>query len=429
MTIRDMGKAAFATLQDYSGRLQFFISKNDVGDKQYDLFKKLDMGDIIGIEGFIFKTKTGEVTVNVKNFEILCKSLRPLPEKWHGLADPELIYRQRYLDLITNKEKRDIFVIRNKIISTVREFLTQKGFIEFETPTLQPIYGGANAKPFKTHHQALDMSIYLRISPEMYLKRLIVGGYEKVFEICKNFRNEGIDHTHNPEFTMLELYQAYTDYNGMMELCENLYEHVAKKILGTTKIKYQNQTIDVKKPWKRLTMVDAIKKYTNIGDITHLSDDEIKDIMRNYNIEYKGDWSRGLAIMLIFEYLVEEKLIQPTFITDMPQETTPLCKPHRKTPGLIERFEPFLNGWEVGNAYSELNDPILQKKLLKEQAERLRAGFEEAHPMDEDFITAMEYGMPPTGGLGLGIDRMIMLFTNQASIRDVIAFPTLKTKK
>lgn len=429
MTIRDMGKAAFANLHDESGKVQLFIRKDFVGDKQYALFKRFDLGDIIGIEGPVFKTKTGEVTIEVKKIELLCKSLRPLPEKWHGISDPEIIYRQRYVDLMISKEKRDVFVMRSKILNAVREFLMEKGFTEFETPVLQPIYGGANAKPFKTKHNALDMELFLRISPELYLKRLIVGGYEKVFEICKNFRNEGMDHTHNPEFTMLEAYQAYADYNDMMDLFESIYEYAAKKVLGTTKIKYQNKIIDVKKPWKRIPMLDAIKQHTNIGDVRKLTDQELKEIMRNYNVEYEGDWNRGLAIMRIFEELVEGKIEQPTFITDHPKETTPLCKLHRKHPDLVERFEPFINGWEAGNAYSELNDPILQRVLLQKQAEQLRAGVEEAHPMDEDFLRAIEFGMPPTGGIGLGIDRMTMLFTNQASIRDVILFPTLRKKE
>lgn len=427
MTKRDMGKAGFATIVDGTGRIQIY-GKKDIMKDNYKIFKKLDLGDIIGVEGVVFKTKTGEITVEMKKVVLLTKSIRPLPEKFHGLKDPELIYRQRYVDLIVNKGKKEIFTMRSKILSLVREFLSTREFMEVETPILQAIYGGAEARPFKTHHNSLNMPLFLRVSPELFLKRLIVGGYDRIFEICKNFRNEGMDHTHNPEFTLVELYQTYADYNDMMKLTEELYEFIAKKLFKTTKITYQGKTIDVKGPWERMTMVDAIKKYTNIGNISDLSDDEIKDIMRNYNIPYEGDWSKGLAISLIFEELVEDKLIQPTFIIDHPKETTPLCKLHRKNSEAVERVEPYINGWEIGNGYSELNDPILQRKLLEGQAKKLRAGAEEAHPMDEDFVRAIEHGLPPTGGMGLGIDRMVMLFTDQVSIRDVIFFPTMRSE-
>ncbi len=427
MTKRDMGKASFATVADQTGTIQIYASIDHL-DKSYKLFKKLDMGDIIGIKGLVFKTKTGEITIEAKEITLLAKSLRPLPDKFHGIKDPEVKYRQRYTDFATNKESRDSIIIKSRIISEMRKILEEKGFIEIETPILQPIYGGANARPFITHHNTLNFDMYLKVSPELYLKRLVVGGFEKVFEIGKNFRNEGMDHSHNPEFTMMELYQAYADYNDMMEITEELYERIALKLFGTTKLKIGNNVIDVKRPWRRISMIDAIKEHTNIGNISKLSDDEIKDIMNTYNVEYEGDYVRGLAIAAIFEELVEDKLIQPTFITNHPRETSPLCKTHRNNPELIERFEPFINGMEVGNAYSELNDPIEQRLLLEAQAEKLRLGSQEAHPMDEDFIHAIEVGMPPTGGLGLGIDRMAMLFTNRESIRDVIAFPTMKPK-
>ncbi|MBI4447709.1 lysine--tRNA ligase [Candidatus Woesearchaeota archaeon] len=425
--LRGMGKASFGHLQDASGKIQFYVREDEVKE-QYKLFKKLDLGDIIGMEGFVFRTKMGEITIWVKNLSLLTKTLRPLPEKWHGLQDKELRYRKRYLDLIANPEIKKVFVMRSKIITAVREILNAKGFIEVEVPLLQPIYGGANARPFKTHINAWNMDLFLSISPELYLKRLIIGGFEKVYTIGKNFRNEGSDKTHNPEFTMMECYQAYADYNEMMSLTEEIFEYAAKKVLGTTELIYQGQKISLKRPWKKLSMAEAIKHHVG-QDVTKMSDKELKQLMTNYNIEYEGDFNKGLAVQLIFEELVEDKLIQPTHITDHPKESTPLCKLHRKNSDLIERFEPFINGWEVGNAYSELNDPILQKDLLKEQVEKGRGGDEESHPMDEDYIEALEHGMPPTGGLGIGIDRMIMLFTDSETIRDVILFPTMKPKE
>ena len=424
MTKRDMGKASFATVSDQSGNIQVFAAEDKL--KNYKFFRKLDLGDIIGAKGIVFKTKTGEITIEVSELTLLAKSLRPMPEKYHGIKDPEIKYRQRYAHLMTDKQARDDLILRSKIIFEMRKILEEKGFVEVETPVLQPIYGGANARPFTTYHNTLNFSMYLKIAHELYLKRLLIGGFDKVFEIGKIFRNEGMDHKHNPEFTMMELYEAYTDYNDMMELTEELYERIAKKVLGSTKFKFKDHMIDLKRPWRRMSMVEAIKKHTNIGDISKLSDAEIKDLLKTYNIKYNGDYIRGLAIFSIFEELVGDKLIQPTFITDHPHETTPLCKKHRKHPDFIERFEPFIAGMEVGNAYSELNDPIEQKVLLEAQAHQLRAGSLEAHPMDEDFIRAMEMGMPPTGGLGLGIDRMVMLFTNNESIRDIIAFPTMK---
>ncbi len=425
MTKRDMGKAAFATVADQSGNIQIYAREDTLKDT-YKLFRKLDLGDFVGVKGTIFKTKTGEVTVEAHELTLLCKTLRPLPEKFHGIKDPEIKYRQRYAHLVTDKEARDTLIMKSKIISEMRKILEEKGFIEIETPILQPIYGGANAKPFKTRHNALNFDMYLKVSPELYLKRLIVGGFEKVYEIGKCFRNEGLDHKHNPEFTMMELYQAYADYNDMMSLVEEAYEKIALKLFGTTKFKFGEHMIDVKRPWHKMSMIESIKKHTNIGDISKLDDEEIKDLLRTYNIRLEGDYIRGMAIAAIFEELVEDKLIQPTFITDHPRETTPLCKIHRKNPALIERFEPFIAGMEIGNAYSELNDPIEQRTLLMAQAQQLRAGAAEAHPMDEDFIQAIELGMPPTGGLGLGIDRMAMIFTGKESIRDIIAFPTMK---
>src|SRR3989344_583114 len=427
LTKRDMGKIAFATVSDQSGTIQLF-AKEDLMKDSYKLFRKVDLGDFVGAKGIIFKTKSGEITVEVKEFVLLSKSLRPLPEKYHGIKDPEVKFRQRYSHLATDKAARDILITRSRIICEIRKVLEEKNFVEVETPILQPQYGGANAKPFKTHHNVHDMDMYLRISPELYLKRLIVGGFEKVFEIGRSFRNEGIDHSHNPEFTMLELYQAYSDYNDMMELTEEIYEKVAKKIFGTTKIKFGDKIIDVKRPWRRISMVEAIKQNTNIGDISKLDDSEIKDILKTYNIRYDKEYIRGLAIEAIFDELVQDKLVQPTFITNHPRETTCLCKLDRKNPNFLERFEAFALGMELGNAYSELNDPIEQKFLLEAQAKQLRAGME-AHPMDEDFIKAIETGMPPTEGLGLGIDRMAMMLTGNESVRDVIAFPTMKNIK
>ncbi len=428
MQLRRMGKATFMHVQDQSGRIQVYFRADDVGQEEYNLLKLWDLGDIVGVEGTIFKTKTGEVTVYASKFELLCKSLQPLPEKYHGLKDVELKYRMRYVDMIMNEETRRVFMIKTKAVTAIREFLDKRDFLEVETPILQPIYGGANARPFITHHNALNMRLYLRISNELYLKRLLVGGFERVYEFSKDFRNEGIDTTHNPEFTQVELYQAYADYNDMMQIFEQLYEHVAKKVLGTTKIKFGNHDIDLKVPWRRLSMVDAIKEYADI-DIASLSDEEIRSLLRNYNIELEGDYNRGMAITLIFEELCEDKLIQPTFIIDHPRESTPLCKLHREKPEFVERFEPYIAGMEIGNAYSELNDPILQREFLEDQAKELRAGAEEAHPMDDDFVRSLEYGMPPTGGIGMAIERMIMLLTNNASIRDVILFPTMKPEE
>ncbi|MBU2634389.1 MAG: lysine--tRNA ligase [Nanoarchaeota archaeon] len=421
-SLRVMGKASFGHLQDQTGKIQFYLRDEDIDN--YNVFKKLiDIGDIIGITGNVFKTKKGETSIWITKFDLLTKALRPLPEKWHGLKDTELRYRQRYLDLIVNPEVKDTFLKRSQIIKTIREFFDKKGFVEVEIPTLQPVYGGANARPFKTHINAWDLDLYLSISPEIYLKKLVVGGLEKVYTICKNFRNEGVDRTHNPEFTMLESYQAYADYEETMELTESLYEYVAKKVLGTTKINYQGTIIDVKAPWERLTMYEALKKYLKV-DIEKMNDMEIKKTLKKFDVEY-FHYSKALAIDLLFS-VVGPKLIQPVHITDHPKESTPLCKLKRGNNELIERFESFANGWEMTNAYSELNDSILQTRLLEEQEKKGRGGDEEYHPMDKDFIRALEIGMPPTSGLGIGVDRMVMLLTNAKTIRDVIIFPTMR---
>ncbi|MBN1545007.1 lysine--tRNA ligase [Candidatus Woesearchaeota archaeon] len=425
MQLRNMGKASFLHLQDQSGKIQLYIRKDDVGEELYGLMKKMDMGDMMGAEGTVFKTKTGETSVYVKRFDLLAKSLRPLPEKYHGLQDKEIRYRKRYLDTIMNPEVKAVFMTRARIIKAVREFLDSKGFMEVQTPILQPIYGGGSARPFVTRINAWDMTMYLRIAYELHLKRLIVGGFEKVYDLSYCFRNEGSDKTHNPEFTMMEIQWAYADYNDAMKLFEDLWEHVAMNVLGTTRIKYQGKEIDVKAPWKRMTMSQALAELAGI-EVDGLDDTQLKDLLSGYSIDYDGEFSKGLAIMLLFEALCEEKLVQPTHIMDHPKESCPLAKPHRDNPALIERDEPYVNGWEVGNIYSELTDPILQRSLLEEQARLLRGGAEEAHPMDEDYVQALEYGLPPNAGIGIGLDRMIMILTDSESIRDVILFPTMK---
>lgn len=426
MTLRKMGKASFLHIQDEKGRIQIYLRQDVVGEDQYAVLKKLDMGDFIGVEGLVFRTKMGEITIKATELTLLSKSIRPLPEKYHGLQDTELRYRKRYLDLVMNPNVKKVFEHRSLIIESMRKTLIDKNFLDVETPLLQTQYGGANARPFESKLNALDMKVYMSVSPELFLKRLLVGGYERVFTICKNFRNEGVDKSHNPEFTMMECYQAYADLFDMMDLVEDCYVNAAMAIHGTTKVMYQDQELDFKKPWPRLTMREAIKKYADI-DVDKLSDEELFDLRITYNINAEGDLTRGLMIELLFEELVEDKLIQPVFITEHPLESTPLAKPLRDgDKAFIERFEPFVCGMEIGNAYSELNDPIMQRALLEKQAEQLRGGAEEAHPMDEDFVESIEIGMPPAGGLGLGIDRMVMLLTNQESIRDVIFFPFMK---
>ena len=423
--LRRMGKITFCHIRDHTDKVQLYFKEEALG-KNYELLKLWDVGDWVGAKGVVFKTKTGEVTVNVQSSTMLCKSVRPFPEKWHGLKDMEIRYRKRYLDLVMNPEVRETFRKRAKIITTIRDVLDRRGFMEVETRTLQPIYGGAAAKPFKTHLNALNTDVYMRIATELELKRLIVGGFDKVYEIGKNFRNEDIDRSHNPEFTAIEIYQAYADFKDMMELTEDLYVAACKAVNGTTKITYQGKEIDFKKPWKTYTMVGAIKELGDI-DVEALDDTGLlARVPRKELLPPKP--TRGLLIQALFEQLVEEKLIQPTFITHHPAETTPLCKPcrdeHHK--GMVERFEPFCAGMEIANAYSELNDPILQRKLLEEQT---RGQTEWGSEVDEDFMQAIEYGMPPTGGLGLGIDRMIMLLTDSASIRDVLFFPFMKVEQ
>ncbi len=427
MSIRNLGKLIFSTIQDSREKLQIILQKKETHKKDFEFFKKyIDVGDFVGIKGKIMKTKTGEISILVKNLEILTKSLLPLPEKWHGLKDEEERYRKRYLDLIMNPEVKAIFDKRTKIINVIREIMNKRGIVEVETPYLQTIYGGALAKPFKTYLNALNLDLYLSISPELFLKRLIVGGYDKVFTISRNFRNEGIDRWHNPEFTMMEIYCSYYDYNDMMDLFEEIYEYTAKKVNGSTKVKFRGKTIDFKTPWKRMTMASCIKKYAKI-DINKLSDKKISEFLEKNKIESKEN-SWGWNVQAIFDYFCQDKIEQPTFIIDHPLETTPLCKTHRndKLCRTIERFEPFCMGAELGNAYSELNDPELQRELLEKQQQMLKKGDEEANPLDEDFLNAIEIGMPPTGGLGLGIDRMVMLLTGQDSIKDVILFPFMR---
>ncbi len=427
MTVRNLGRLIFATIQDGKGRLQLILQKGKTTNDDFSLFKKyVDMGDFIGVNGNVMKTNTGEVSVLVKKLEILSKSLLPLPEKWHGLKDEEERYRKRYLDLIMNPEVKQVFDKRTDILNAIREFMQKKEIVEVETPFLQTIYGGANARPFKTHLNALNVDLFLAISPELFLKRLIVGGYDKVYTISRNFRNEGIDRWHNPEFTMLEAYCSYYDYNDMMDLFENLYEYVAKKVNGSTKVEFRGKIVDFKRPWKKMTMLQAIKKWAKI-DIDKMSDKGISSFVKKNKIDSKEDnW--GWNVQAIFEHFCEEKIEQPTFIIDHPLETTPLCKTHRneKLCHLIERFEPFCMGAELGNAYSELNDPELQRELLEAQQKALKKGDVEANPLDEDFINAIEIGMPPTGGIGLGVDRMVMLLTGQSSIKDVILFPFMR---
>jgi lysyl-tRNA synthetase, class II len=426
MTIRDMGKAAFFTIQDQSGRIQIYIRLQEMNEKAQKSFKLVDIGDFVGITGFVFKTQKGELSIHTTDFQILCKTLEPLPEKYHGLTDVEMKYRLRHLDLIMNEDSRKVFVTRSKIITAFRQFLDSRGFLEVETPVLQPVYGGAAAHPFSTHHRALDMTLYLKISPEIYLKRLIVGGYEKVYEIATNFRNEGIDRSHNPEFRMLEYYEAYTDYKYQMRQFEDLIAHVAKTVTGSTKVVYQGKEIEFAPPWRRLTVLDGIREYGGI-DPDKLSDEELFSKIKEWGSAREEIGNRGEMLMEAFELKAEHHLWAPTFVMDHPIEISPLTKKHRDKPGLVERFEPFAAGMEIGNAYTELNDPEDQYNRLKEQ-EAKRVINEEAHPMDDDFIHAIDVGMPPTGGVGIGIERIVMILTNQPSIRDIIFFPTMKLK-
>ena len=426
MSKRVMGKASFCHVQDLEGTVQCYVTRDDLGEEDYKQFKKLDIGDIVGISGKVFKTKTGEVSVHADKVTLLAKSLQILPEKFHGLTNTDLRYRQRYTDLIVNPEVKDTFLKRSKIISTIRKYLDAQGFIEVETPMLVANAGGASARPFETHFNALDEDLKLRISLELYLKRLIVGGLERVYEIGRVFRNEGLDTRHNPEFTLMELYQAYTDYNGMMELTENLYRYVANEVLGTTKITYNGVEMDLGKPFERITMVDAVKKYSGVDFNEIHTDEEAKAAAKAHHVEFEERHKKGDILSLFFEEFAEEHMIQPTFVTDHPIEISPLTKKKPDNPDYVERFEFFMNGWEMANAYSELNDPIDQRERFRAQEELLAQGDEEANRTDEDFMNALEIGMPPTGGIGFGIDRMCMLLTDSAAIRDVLLFPTMK---
>lgn len=426
MSRRVMGKASFVDLQDGSGRMQLYVSRSDVGEESYAAFKKWDIGDIIGLSGFVFRTRMGEVSIHTTSVMLLSKSLLPLPEKYHGLKDTDTRYRQRYLDLIVNPEVRDTFVKRSRIISAIRRHLDEQGFMEVETPMLVANAGGAAARPFETHFNALSTDFKLRISLELYLKRLIVGGFPKVYEIGRVFRNEGLDTRHNPEFTLMELYQAYTDYHGMMDLTEDLYRYVAQTVLGTTTLVYNGIEMDLGKPFARLTMVDAVKQYAGVDFDAITTLEEARAAAREHHIEFEERHKKGDILNLFFEEYVESHLIQPTFIMDHPVEISPLTKRKPDKPDYVERFEFFMNGWEMANAYSELNDPIDQRRRFKAQEEQLAQGDEEANTTDEDFLCALEYGMPPTGGIGFGIDRMCMLMTDSAAIRDVLLFPTMK---
>ena len=424
---RVMGKASFCNIQDLKGRIQVYVAKDAIGEDAYSDFKKSDIGDIYGIKGYVFRTKTGEISVHAVEMTLLSKSLQILPEKFHGLTDTDTRYRQRYTDLIMNEEVKDTFIKRSKIISTIRRFLDEQGFMEVETPMLVANAGGAAARPFETHFNALDEDFKLRISLELFLKRLIVGGLERVYEIGRVFRNEGLDTRHNPEFTLMELYQAYTDYYGMMDLTENMFRHVAQEVCGTTVVPYGEHMIDLGKPFERLTMIEAVKKYTGI-DFDEVADtDAAKKLADEKEVHYEDRHTKGDILNLFFEEFVEHHLIQPTFVMDHPVEISPLTKRKPDKPDYVERFELFINGWEMCNAYSELNDPIDQRERFKAQEAALAAGDEEANTTDEDFMNALEIGMPPTGGIGYGIDRLAMLLTNSPAIRDVLLFPTMKS--
>lgn len=439
MALRRMGKASFTHLQDKTGRIQIYLRKDEIGE-EYNAFKLMDIGDIVGVEGFVFKTRTGEISVHVKSLKLLAKSLRPIPiakeiiDKdgnktiFDQFSDKELRYRQRYVDLIVNPEVQEVFKLRSSIVTNIRNFLDSNHFVEVETPILQPLYGGAAARPFVTHHNTLDMDLYLRIADELYLKRLIVGGFDRVYEISKDFRNEGIDKTHNPEFTMLELYVAYKDYNWMMEFVEEIVINTCEKVFGTTEFEIEGNIINFMAPWDRLSMVDSIKEKTGI-DVLDSDENQLTAELKKHGIELEDGVSKGKLIDELFGAVVEPQIIQPTFVIDYPVELSPLAKKHRTKPGLVERFEGYVLGREICNAFSELNDPIDQKDRFVSQSEMRDAGDDEAHQIDEDYIRAMEYGMPPTAGLGVGIDRLVMLLTDQSSIRDVILFPQMRDEK
>jgi len=428
MAIRGHGAAAFGHMTDATGKIQFYVRRDVVGKEEYKIFKLIEVGDIVGIEGFLFRTKTNELTVKVEKIEVLTKTLRPLPEKWHGLTDKELRYRQRYVDLIMNPDVRDVFVRRSQLVTLMRRFLIEKGFLEVETPILQPLYGGAAARPFTTHHNALDMKLYLRIADELYLKRLLVGGMERVFEFAKDFRNEGIDRSHNPEFTMMECYAAYMDYMDYMDLVEEMMRFIAGELVEGGIVHYRDNEIDFNKPWKRIRFYDAIQERSGI-DFRGKSEKETIDAAIQLGVEVEKDVPIPTVLDELFSELVEPGLIAPTFVYDYPKALSPLAKDHRSEEGLVERFEPFIGGFEVGNAFSELNDPVEQRKRFEQQAELRTRGDEGAHVLDEDYIRALEYGMPPAAGLGMGIDRLAMIFTNSTSIRDVLFFPHMRPEE
>ena len=429
MTKRGKGKAGFTHIQDVSGQIQLYVRKDEIGEEAYEVFKTADLGDIVGVTGVMFKTNVGELSVKAGEFHLLTKSLRPLPEKFHGLQDVEQRYRQRYLDLITNPGSRDTFITRSKIIQSMRRYLDGLGFLEVETPLMHGIPGGASARPFITHHNALDMQLYMRIAIELHLKRLIVGGMEKVYEIGRVFRNEGVSTRHNPEFTMLELYEAYADYHDVMDLTENMVAHIAEEVLGSTTVTYNEQEIDLKPEWTRLHMVDAIKEYTGVDFWETMSDERAKELAKEHDIEIKDTMTFGHIVNEFFEQCVEEKLIQPTFIYGHPLEISPLAKQNPEDGRFTDRFELFIVGREHANAFSELNDPIDQRERFEAQLKEREEGNDEAHMMDNDFIEALEYGMPPTGGLGIGIDRLVMLLTDSPSIRDVLLFPQMRNRE
>ncbi len=428
MTKRGKGKVGFAHIQDATGQIQLYVRKDEIGEEAYELYKTIDIGDIVGVTGIMFKTNVGELSIQVKEFTLLTKSLRPLPDKYHGLQDIEVRYRKRYLDLITNEESRETFILRSRIIQSMRNYLNKEGFLEVETPMLHSIPGGATARPFQTHHNALDMELYIRIAIELHLKRLIVGGMEKVYEIGRVFRNEGTSTRHNPEFTMIELYEAYADYEDIMELTENMVAHIAQEVLGTTTIQYGEDEIDLAPRWKRIHMVDAIKEETGIDFWKQMSDEEARELAKEHGVQITKEMVYGHVVNEFFEQKVEETLVQPTFIHGHPVDVSPLAKKNKEDERFTDRFELFIVRREHANAFSELNDPIDQRSRFEAQVEEREAGNEEAHLMDNDFIEALEYGMPPTGGLGIGIDRLVMLLTNAASIRDVLLFPQMKTK-
>ncbi len=425
LVFRRMGKATFASLQDQTGKIQLYFREDQLGPEQYEVLKLLDAGDWVGVEGTVLKTKTGEVTIFVNKFTILCKSILPLPEKYHGLQDKELRYRQRYLDLIVNPEVKERFVKRTKIIDCVRQFLNGKGFLEVETPVLQVLYGGTNAKPFTTHINAYNMPMYLRVAPELYLKRLVVGGFEKIYEIARNFRNEGVDQTHSPEFTMIEWYEAYADYHVMMDRAEDMYRYIAKHLYGGTKIPVHDKEVDLGPKFPRVRMVDALQQHLDL-DVEKMSEKELRNFCEEKGIDARGSPSKGSLIFEIFDKLIGPQLESPTWIIDYPKEVSPLSKAHRDDPRYVERFECYIGGKEIGDGWSEITDPISQRERFESEQAAMRSGKEEAHPMDEDFIIALEYGMPTLGGIGIGIDRLVMLFTNCWSIRDIIFFPTMK---